>query len=452
MTKKASSSSIYTKLKASVIPAVIPTLFSHALALSTNAQAGQLNIQEWDDPSGAHVLFVPIMHIPMVQAQVILPVGSTGDGTQYGATNLAARLVGTSLKSQSRVAFAEAIETTGAEYDVRSGLTTTKLSFRSLSDEHVLSSVETLMARALSETSPTKDDFIQLRDSIKHDLENDKSDASTLAFRKAFKLLYAGHPYSKPVAGTLQSLSKITLRDIKKIYAKRYTAKGAVVVIVGALTRKRAATLAHNLTKQLPNNKPTPIPPIPPLPKKSTAFTTVKLKTEQTHLLYAIRAPNQTSDDFYKLLIANHVFGGNGFSSRLMQSIRSQEGLAYSAASWLNPLINSGVFFINVQTKNESSKRVQELIEQELKNMSTISNKDYKDALDNLIKKEAFLTNSNRKIADLTATIALYNLPRDYLATRSKRLKQITKKQAINAFTTLTDHPNWVRVAVGQAK
>ncbi|MDI9348099.1 MAG: pitrilysin family protein [Methylacidiphilales bacterium] len=418
----------------------------------TKSIAVSLPIQEWRDETGARVLFVPLNHIPMVDIQVILPVGSFLDGKKIGLATVASKLIGTTLTTMSRVQFAAAFESTGASIDVQAGNTATTLSVRSLQDEHILSEVERLISLALSEPNPTESDLRQVKDSILHQLENQKSDAGDQAFKKINQLLFAGHPFSNPVLGEIPTVQSIELAEVKKIYSSQYTSAGSIVIIVGDLTKARAQKLSSTILNALPKNPITPLPPLPKVPEESTAKpVSVAMNTEQTHLLYAMRAPNQQSDDFYPLMIVNHIFGGNGFSSKLMKSIRSDEGLAYSASSWLQPVVGGGVLYIYVQTKNKSKERVRQLISHELNNFkqNKVSKAEFQDALDNLIRKEAFLTNSNKKIVELLATIALYNLPLGYLEMRTKRLTSISQKTALEIWNTHLSKQAWVEVSVG---
>ena len=424
------------------------------LAIHSSVQAKTvLKIQEWQEKSGAQVLYVPIKQLPMVDVQVVLKVGSYHDKKNIGLANLAAELIGTTVKGYTRIEFARAIESTGASYQSSAGFTTTTLSFRSLSDEKVLRKVESLMSKALSQTAPTMDDFNQVRSSITQEIINDKSDPGRQGFNKIYSLLFDGHPYSNTQKGTVESLKNISLEQVQNYLKNKYSRNKAVVVIVGDVSRKRAEKLAKKLLSGLPDTKVESIAPIPAT-RSSLARKahTVEFPIEQTHIIYAIQGINQKSEYFYPLLVANHIFGGNGFSSRLMQKIRTKEGLAYSAYSGIQPLIGGGLIYINVQTKNKSKGRVVELIDQELQAMkdSKISNSEFVFAKNNLINREASLTSSNKKVLELCTLIALYDLPRNYLNLRTEKIKSITLKEALFAWNHIFSNNNLVKVFVGK--
>jgi zinc protease len=58
----------------------------------------------------------------------------------------------------------------------------------------------------------------------------------------------------------------------------------------------------------------------------------------------------------------NYTLGGGGFSSRLMDRVRDDLGLAYDIRSSFDPYMHSGLFYVQVQTGNETAQKVLEEI------------------------------------------------------------------------------------------
>lgn len=64
----------------------------------------------------------------------------------------------------------------------------------------------------------------------------------------------------------------------------------------------------------------------------------------------------EESDDYFSSRVANWVIGGSGFQSRLVNRLRTQEGLAYSAASiWGTARAHPRIFGAITHTKSEST-------------------------------------------------------------------------------------------------
>ena len=65
------------------------------------------------------------------------------------------------------------------------------------------------------------------------------------------------------------------------------------------------------------------------------------------------RAITRDDPDYFKFLVMNEILGGGGFTSRIMKSVRSDKGLAYSAGSNLSPRVwYPGEFRAQFQSKN----------------------------------------------------------------------------------------------------
>src|SRR5574340_349812 len=107
----------------------------------------------------------------------------------------------------------------------------------------------------------------------------------------------------------------------------------------------------------------------------------------------------------------NYILGNGGVSSRLMQKIRDEMGLAYDVSSFFIPRKEKGSFQAEVQTKNESANTV---IEEILKQIKKIREEKVSD--EELSGEKDYLTGSfprrldtSRKIADFLATVEFYN-------------------------------------------
>jgi zinc protease len=70
--------------------------------------------------------------------------------------------------------------------------------------------------------------------------------------------------------------------------------------------------------------------------------------------------------DFDALLVANYVLGGAGLSSRIAETVRTRNGLAYAAGSFLVPRRLAGPFAAVAQTRSETCVRAIELVRAEI--------------------------------------------------------------------------------------
>src|SRR3989475_5772469 len=78
----------------------------------------------------------------------------------------------------------------------------------------------------------------------------------------------------------------------------------------------------------------------------------------QTHLRVGNLSVKEDDPDFFALALLRGILGGNSFTSRLFQDVRSRQGLAYSVGSRLVPgNLGPGAFILYALTKGSSTHR-----------------------------------------------------------------------------------------------
>ncbi|MDO8746230.1 MAG: insulinase family protein, partial [Thermodesulfovibrionales bacterium] len=148
------------------------------------------------------------------------------------------------------------------------------------------------------------------------------------------------------------------------------------------------------------------------------------------------------------------ILGSGGFSSRLMQKIRDELGLAYDVRSFFTTSKEKGLFQAEVQTKNESANTATEEI---LKQIGKI--REEKVADEELSEAKDYLTGSfprrldtSRKIADFLATVEFYNLGLDYAEKYASFINTVTKEDVQRVAGKYLDAENFILIVVANQK
>jgi predicted Zn-dependent peptidase len=79
----------------------------------------------------------------------------------------------------------------------------------------------------------TQADFDQMRTNAIEALEGVEQDAWSKLAKEMNKVFFTSHPYAQPADGTLESIKGLTLDDVKRWYAEKFSAKRLMVVAVG---------------------------------------------------------------------------------------------------------------------------------------------------------------------------------------------------------------------------
>ena len=94
------------------------------------------------------------------------------------------------------------------------------------------------------------------------------------------------------------------------------------------------------------------------------------------------------SPDIYALEVMNEILGGSGFNSRITRTVRSNEGLAYSAGSGISfGVYHPGRFRAGFQSKSRSVPYATELVFDEIRRIreTAVTEQELQVVKDNLI-------------------------------------------------------------------
>jgi predicted Zn-dependent peptidase len=146
------------------------------------------------------------------------------------------------------------------------------------------------------------------------------------------ELVWPGHALGRDIAGTEESVSRLTRDDILEYADAHYRLPNLVVGAAGSLDETetvRSVTDALALPGDLNGALPATPPPALDHPRVHVRH----IKTEQAHICLGARAQSYLHPDRYALDLLNTVLG-EGMSSRLFLNIRERLGLAYDVHSF----------------------------------------------------------------------------------------------------------------------
>ena len=171
----------------------------------------------------------------------------------------------------------------------------------------------------------------------------------------------------------------------------------------------------------------------------------------QSHLFVGQPGLKREDPDYFPLLVGNYILGGGGFDSRLTESIRQKQGLAYSVYSYFVPMAERGPFRIGLQTKRESTRQALDSVRAELARFLAEgpTEAELVQAKNNLIGSFPLRIDSNRKILDHLAMIGFYRLPLNWLETYSPSVAAVSREDILRAFRARVRPEAMVTVIVG---
>ena len=414
-----------------------------------------LPIESWTTKNGAKVMYMRAEALPMVDIRLDFPAGNRADPSgKEGLAGTTADMIGRGAHGLTEDQIADGFADTGAVFNSGASGDSAGVQLRTLTSEPEFSKSLALMKTVIQSPVFGADILERERARSLAGLKEELTKPDALANRAFSKALYPKHPYG--ASETEASLKAISLADVQAFYKSRYLANGAVVSIVGNVSRSKAEALAEELTAGFPTGTLTG----KPLGAATAALLQADMQGQtiqidhpaaQSHILVGLPALTRNTPEYFDLLVANHVLGGGGFVSRLMNEIREKRGLAYSAYSYFMPSGDAGPFQAGVQTKKEQTSQalsvMRKTIDDFIANGPTEA--EVAAAKQNLIGGFPLRVDSNSKLITNISMMGLHGLPLNYLDTWAANVEKVTAKSAHAAFVKYVDPKKLVTVVVG---
>lgn len=427
---------------------------ARALALTALLLPGQLlagpAIQTWTTDNGAKVLFYPAPELPMVDIRATFDAGSMRDAERAGIARLTNTLLAEGAAGLDAQAIAERFEQTGARFSSGSLREMAWIGLRSLTASENLEPALKTFVQVLTQPAFDARAVERVRGQLLTALEQSAESPSAVAERAFYQALYGDHPYANPPDGERDTLESISTEDLRTFYGRYYVARNLTLAMVGDLERTQAEQIARMVTAGLPQGVQAPAIP-PPAPLAEAKTVRVEFPSRQSHILIGTIGMQRGDPRYFDLYVGNHVFGGSGFASRLLTTIRERHGLAYSASSYFVPMAERGPFMLGVQTRGEQADRVIQLAQSELQQYvaSGASAEELKASQRNITGGFALRIDSNRKLLRYLTTIGFYDLPLDYLDRFNDRIDAVSLRSLREALQARIDPDRLLTVIVG---
>ena len=412
-----------------MLPEALPTL-------PANALPGPENILRVELPNGIVVLARANFNSPSVYLAGYLPAGSLFDpDDKLGLADFTALALmrGTARRSFQQIF--NALETAGANLGFDGGTHTAAMGGRALADDLPL--ILKLMSESLRQPTFPQKPVERLRSQLLTGLAIRAQDTNEMASLAFDQLVYAGHPYSRPDDGYLETIQAITRSDLAAFHARHYGPRGLVLAIAGAVDPQRAVDqVAQALGDWHNPEQPAPptLPPPTPLAETTTRHVELPGKSE-ADLLMGTVGPARSASDYLAASLGNSVLGQFGMFGRIGAVVREQAGLAYSVYSSLSGGVGPGPWLINAGVAPQNIPQAIHLIRAEIVRFVSqpVTADELADSQANYIGRLPLSLESNAGVAGALLSLERYDLGLDYYHRFSGLVAAITPQDVLQA-------------------
>jgi len=337
------------------------------------------------------------------------PAGKTGMLDLYGEVW---RTGGT--KSQTGDQLDDYLEIRAAKVETSSNADSTSISWSCLKGDN--DDVFKVFVDLLREPEFRADKLELAQKEEDDSISRRNDDVGEIAVRESTKLAYGkDNPYTRePEYATVAA---VTRQDLIDWHHTHVYPNNIILGIVGDFD---SSAMEAKLRQAFADWKKGPAvkePEISFTPAKPGYYLVSKDDVNQSNIRMVELGIRRDNPDYYATQVFNEVFGG-GFSSRLVQSIRTAKGLAYSVGGGIGSAFDHpGIVRLAMGTKSSSTVEAIQAIDEEIGKLKTnpITDDEIKRAKDSILNSFVFNFDSPEKVLRERMAYEFYGYPADFL-------------------------------------
>jgi zinc protease len=266
------------------------------------------------------------------------------------------------------------------------------------------------------------------RGRVVEDLRRLADNPGHLLAREFTRTLYTeAHPLGRPL--TPAQAEAIQAKDLRDHYRRFFRPNNMLMAVVGDFHREEIAARIQALFGDWPSS-PLDLPSPPEVQLRfERGVYIIPRNLAQASLTLGHFGINRLNPDRYAIELMDAILGGGGLNSRIMDRIRTEEGLAYSVGtSFPTGTRDISLFRATAQTKNENVPRAVGAILEEMQGMQRqpVSQEELDRAKEAIINSFVFRFTSCFGVVRQLMVQEFNGYPADYLDTLLDRYRAVT--------------------------
>jgi zinc protease len=378
--------------------------------------------------------------------------GSLGAGSvvepkdKPGLAGMTAAMLTRGTEKRSALQFATALESVGASLGASADTLATSVVGRAQKKD--LDLLLDLLAEMLRQPTFPAADLERLKGQALAGIEQAKEDPDSLANRAFERAVYPEGSPLRPetLEDAARAVAGISREDLQSFYREQYGPDRMILVVAGDV---KAAELKQQLESRLgswpknPNTKPIPTLTVPLQQQAVRQVIPVPDKSE-TAIIWGHAGELKRSDpDFYAVQVLNMILGGGGaLNSRLGNTIRDEQGLAYGVFSFYDASLYPGPFEVQLGTNPANAEKAIKSLVAEIHRVQAqgVTQREVDETVAYLTGRFPQRLETNAGMAEILWVAEFYHLGADYIDKYADYYRAVTVAQ-VNAAAKKHLHP-----------
>lgn len=436
------------------LPQILALLFGLMAALGgwhPDVAGAEITPTRFVTPNGITVLVVEQPAIPIVHLQATIRAGASQDPAEKaGLANLVASLLDEGTTSRTATQIAEQIEFVGGTLATRTEPDYSSASLRVLKKD--LARGAELLADILLHPAFPEREVERVRRQVLGQIMGEQDEPETIASKTFHSLVFDGHPYRWPVVGTETTLPGIARQDLVDFYRREYLPNQTILVLVGDITVGEAKSLVATHFGGWAQGAPPAQQAGAPKPLVKTIARLIDKDLTQTTIMLGHVGIDRANPDFYAVTVMNYILGAGGFSSRLMDSVRDNQGLAYGIHSAYEANRMPGAFLVSLQTRNATAAQALTSVIKEIQliRQQPVTDQELSEAKAYLIGSFPLRFDTTAKLGEVLSLVELHGLGLTYFTDYARRVREVTQADVLRVARQYLHPDQYALVVVGK--
>ncbi|OLC92604.1 MAG: hypothetical protein DMG35_14955 [Acidobacteria bacterium] len=399
--------------------------------------------------NGLEVILAESHTIPKFHGELFFRSGNAAVADRSpGLAEMTATVVRTGTSKRASRQIEEDLRRIGADLSTNAGSDTSAISFGGLSEfvEPLLGLVNELAREA----SFPESEFERERRQKLEEVKLERTQPGFLAGERLRKVLFGAHPYAY-VSPSEAQVAAYKREDLRFVYHEFYTPENALLILVGDFEPQEMLKTVEKVFGHWNGKKPeTKTYAAPANPRGRRIYLVHVPGAVQTQILAGCQAITRKHPDWVKVGLANSLYGG-AFNSRLVMNIREDKGYTYSPRSSVHALRQHGYFSASAAVRNDVVAASLTEIFYEIDKLRSVPvpEAELADARNYLSGVFSMGLATQDGLLTQFSTVALNELPDDYLETYRAKLRAITPDDLLSTARKYLDSANMQIVVVG---
>ena len=399
------------------------------LARDRAVAPGTSRVQEVVSSCGVRALLITEHTVPFLSLALYARGGAATDPAGLsGAAYMAAGLLDEGAGAYDSMAFRQELEDHAIRlaFDVDRDGFSGDLKTLTQHREHAFELLRLAVCEPRFDDEPVE----RIRSQILVEIRRRETEPDYLASRGWFEAAFGQHAYGRPTRGAADSIAAIPTDSLREVARRQLSRNEILVGVAGDIEADELAALLDRTFGDLPATAALEATPVVAPQVGDTRVT--RLSIPQSVVIFGHAGIARADPEYYAAYTVNHILGGGGFSSRLMEEVREKRGLAYGVASQLYDLEASPLWLGSVATSNERVAQSLSLVRSEVARMAEgeIAAADLADAKTYLTGSFPLRLTTNDQTAKMLVNMLVHKLGTDFLERRNEHIEAVDLDKA----------------------